>query len=356
MFTTMSSFIQLTNMGHCRYFLQRFARKSGCRLLAINYRLAPQYPFPCAIHDAVASCEFIYTIQSSCSSSTLIDLYLIRPPPSSPHQAIDPSRIIISGDSAGGGLTLALLQVLRDSGLPLPAGGVAISPWCDLTHSFPSIHLNTGTDIIPKYGLSVYKPSPLWPAPSEDLTIRVHRGLRSRVEKMVRQYSDGHQEVVPQPNKSSESWKLPFLKNRGRSKSEINTVKKTNMPRSHSLADDARTGDVRAAAVNRSRSPSLTQETHNHVDIGGTAPLPTADRTSEQALQVETKEGEKLVVHDQVHMYAPNNLLVHPLVSPAFSFLGGLPPLLVIASDAEVLRDEIIYAYVKLSSPCIIRY
>ena len=42
-------------------------------------------------------------------------------------------------------MSLALLQLIRDGGLPLPAGGVLISPWCDLTHSFPSIHVNTTT-------------------------------------------------------------------------------------------------------------------------------------------------------------------------------------------------------------------
>lgn len=232
-------------------------------------------------------------------------------------------------------MTLALLQVLRDSNLPLPAGGVAISPWCDLTHSFPSIHLNTDTDIIPKYGLSVYKPSPLWPAPSNDLTYRVHHGLRSRVKRMVRQYSDGHQEVIAPTTKSSGSWRLSFLKPRGRSKSEIPWAEKKRDIRSHSLADDARTGDVRAAAVNRSQS-RLSNGVNEQVDVGSAAPLPTADRTSEQTLQVTTKEGERLVVHDQVHMYAPNNLLVHPLVSPAYSYLGGLPPLLIIARRGHV--------------------
>lgn len=59
-----------------------------------------------------------------------------------------PSRIVVAGDSAGGGLTISLLQVLRDTGQPLPAGGVLISPWCDLTHSFPSIHTNTATVIL----------------------------------------------------------------------------------------------------------------------------------------------------------------------------------------------------------------
>lgn len=75
----------------------------------------------------------------------LTDLFLIRPPPGAEHQAIKPEHIVIGGDSAGGGLSLALLQVIRDTGLPLPAGGLLISPWCDLTHSFPSIHTNTAT-------------------------------------------------------------------------------------------------------------------------------------------------------------------------------------------------------------------
>ena len=74
-----------------------------------------------------------------------LDLFLIRPPADTAHRAVDPLNIIISGDSAGGGLSLALLQVIRDAGLPMPAGGVLISPWCDLTHSFPSVHANTAT-------------------------------------------------------------------------------------------------------------------------------------------------------------------------------------------------------------------
>jgi alpha-beta hydrolase superfamily lysophospholipase len=76
-------------------------------------------------------------------TDTFQDLFLIRPPPGSDHVAVKPAHIIISGDSAGGGLSLALLQVIRDSGLPSPAGGVLISPWCDLTHSFPSVRQNT---------------------------------------------------------------------------------------------------------------------------------------------------------------------------------------------------------------------
>ena len=96
---------------------------------AINYRLSPQYPFPCAIQDALAAY-----------------LYLIEPRGElEEHKPVKPQHIVIMGDSAGGGLALALLQVIRDSGLPQCAGGVLISPWCDLNHSFDSIHKNTET-------------------------------------------------------------------------------------------------------------------------------------------------------------------------------------------------------------------
>ena len=108
--------------------LSRFFPSYMLSFLAINYRLSPQYPFPCAIQDALAAY-----------------LYLIQPPPEAKHKPVKPEHIVIMGDSAGGGLSLATLQVIRDSRLPQCAGGVLISPWCDLTHSFPSIHGNTET-------------------------------------------------------------------------------------------------------------------------------------------------------------------------------------------------------------------
>lgn len=96
-------------------------------------------------------------------------LYLIRPPPGAKHKAVDPAKLTVAGDSAGGGLSLALMCLIRDSGLPPPAGcellpafvvqysrlltlispaGLLISPWCDLSHSFPSILQNTKSDVI----------------------------------------------------------------------------------------------------------------------------------------------------------------------------------------------------------------
>src|SRR5208282_5801608 len=82
---------------------------------------------------------------------------------------IPAEEILISGDSAGGGLVLALLCLLRDMGVALPAGAMLISPWVDLIHSFPSIVEESGSDYIPNWGFH-HRPSLAWPPPAiEDL-------------------------------------------------------------------------------------------------------------------------------------------------------------------------------------------
>ena len=99
------------------------ARHTGLPVLVPDYRLAPEHPFPAAIDDAVA----VYT-------------WLIE------DAGIDPGRVVVSGDSAGGGIAMALLVSLRDRAMPLPAGAVGISPWLDCTLSSPSIDANLAHD------------------------------------------------------------------------------------------------------------------------------------------------------------------------------------------------------------------
>ncbi|KAG1760103.1 hypothetical protein EDD22DRAFT_902993 [Suillus occidentalis] len=267
--------------------------------LAINYRLAPQYPFPCALQDLLAAY-----------------LYLIKPPSDASHQPVHPAHIVVAGDSAGGGLTLALLQILRDTGLPLPAGGILISPWCDLTHFFPNMLPHDTQDVIPVYGLSFQKPSPLWPPPSDEMTSNVHSGLRERIRQMVRLESkqDRH-----------------------------DTQASSNV----SVHQDSRGASLINLPGEDERSPCSEMP----VNVGATAPLPSVDKNEDQVIRLLTNSGELLVIEEQVHMYTQNSLLGHPLVSPALSYLGGLPPLLFIASDKEVLRDEAIYSAHKAAHP-----
>lgn len=104
-----------------RSLVARIAREARARCFAPDYRLAPEHPYPAAVEDAVAAYRGLLA------------------------GGIDPGRIVIAGDSAGGGLTLATLLSLREAGDPLPAAGVCLSPWTDLegtgaSHADPDIH------------------------------------------------------------------------------------------------------------------------------------------------------------------------------------------------------------------------
>jgi len=107
-----------------RHLAAAIAGGAGASALLLDYRLAPEHPFPAAVEDATAAYRW------------LLD------------QAIAPERIVIAGDSAGGGLTVATLLALREARVPLPAGGVCISPWVDLTCSGASYATKADADPI----------------------------------------------------------------------------------------------------------------------------------------------------------------------------------------------------------------
>lgn len=105
-----------------RSMVAEAGRAAGLRCLALDYRLAPEHPFPAAVEDAVAGYRY------------LLD------------QGFAPSRIAIGGDSAGGGLTAATLVALRDQGLPMPACAWLISPWVDLESTGESMASKAASD------------------------------------------------------------------------------------------------------------------------------------------------------------------------------------------------------------------
>ena len=105
-----------------RAMIARIARASNARALAIDYRLAPEHPFPAAVDDATAAYKWLLA------------------------EGYKPGKIVIAGDSAGGGLTLAALVALRDSGVPMPAGAVPISPWTDLEGTGESVRSRAAKD------------------------------------------------------------------------------------------------------------------------------------------------------------------------------------------------------------------
>nr|5GMR_A Chain A, Esterase [uncultured bacterium]5GMR_B Chain B, Esterase [uncultured bacterium]5GMR_C Chain C, Esterase [uncultured bacterium]5GMR_D Chain D, Esterase [uncultured bacterium] len=105
-----------------RVMLSHIARAAGCRVLGLDYRLAPETPFPAPVEDTVAAYRWLLA------------------------HGYDPSRIALGGDSAGGGLVVAALVALRYIGEPLPAAGVCLSPWIDMEATGESFTTNATMD------------------------------------------------------------------------------------------------------------------------------------------------------------------------------------------------------------------
>jgi acetyl esterase/lipase len=116
----------LGSLNTHREMVSRIARSGQARALSVEYRLAPEHPHPAALEDSLAAYRALLA------------------------DGTDPAKIVIGGDSAGGGLTLATLLSLRDSGDPLPAGAVCLSPWTDLDATGES--MKTKADVDPMIG------------------------------------------------------------------------------------------------------------------------------------------------------------------------------------------------------------
>jgi monoterpene epsilon-lactone hydrolase len=113
-----------------RDLMGRIARASGARVLGVNYRLAPEHPFPAAVDDSVAAYRWMLA------------------------QGLKPNRIAVAGDSAGGGLTVATLVAIRDAKLPVPGAGVCISPWVDMEGIGESMKTKAAVDpVVQREGL-----------------------------------------------------------------------------------------------------------------------------------------------------------------------------------------------------------
>ncbi|KAJ5565561.1 Alpha/beta hydrolase fold-3 [Penicillium sp. DV-2018c] len=263
-----------------RYMMQRHARKLKGRVFAPAYRLSPQFPFPCGLHDCMAA--YLWLLES-----------------------YEPKEIIIAGDSAGGGLALSMLVIMRDQGIPLPAGAILISPWVDLTHSFPSIVEDNPGDYIPPYGFR-HRPSPAWPPPNADDILKM--------KKLSRQPT-----ITPEDVKDA-------------------------IPKSKSSAEETA---IRGYTVHENIPPPAH---HAYPGLQQT-PDPATLHAEPDNVHV-VLNGKTVELKDQIQMYTTNQLMSHPLVSPVLQpSLGGLPPLQILSGGGEMLRDEQFYVAHKAANP-----
>lgn len=112
----------LGSLDSHRHVASEIGRAAGCRCLALDYRLAPEHPFPAAVDDALAAYRWLLA------------------------QGFQAANIAFVGDSAGGGLVVSAMLAARDAGLPQPACGWAISPWVDLTQTAESFTSKAAED------------------------------------------------------------------------------------------------------------------------------------------------------------------------------------------------------------------
>ena len=187
----------------------------------------------------------------------------------------------------------SMLVTLRDQGLPLPSGAILISPWVDLTHSFPSVSGTNEFDYIPSHGF-LQRPSAAWPPPNAD-----------DMKELVR--------------------------------SAIGNLVDADMPRKSTQHERQNAVDVavRGFSVNEhpggpKSSKSNPNEEKRDMDQAGER-MPGLGHNLSIMI-----DNQMVEIKDQIQMYASNQLISHPLVSPVLQpSLGGLPPLLILTGGGN---------------------
>lgn len=202
-------------------------------------------------------------------------------------------------------------MILRDRGIPLPAGAILISPWVDLTHSFPSVDGDASNDFIPAHGF-LQRPSASWPPPNADDMENIalhaieqvvgeglprhstHQARKEATEEAIQGFSIDHNPEGLHPRENADN------------------------PAGSNGADERPGNTIPGAGHNLS-------------------------------IMVD---GKLVKIKDQIQMYTTNQLISHPLVSPVLQpSLGGLSPLLILTGGGEVLRDEQVYLAHKAANP-----
>ncbi|TPX66360.1 hypothetical protein SpCBS45565_g04501 [Spizellomyces sp. 'palustris'] len=275
-----------------RSLVWRIAKETGARIFVLNYRLAPEHPFPAAIHDAFAA----YLYLTNPGHPAFLKPGAFFSPNTPLHQPVSPQSIVVMGDSAGGGLSAAFLVYMKDflkdktgEAMFEPVrGGVLLSPWVELTCSTESWDSNYRTDYLPGRPNTVFHS--MFPNDTESPLNPVYSYLFG-------------------------------LGDAGRKRTFITRSKRQCVCKSESTCDCG--GDFKPIDMARRDSGiDVVLETEETLeDCNG----------PRNVLNVKRQLDEEEVVF---------RLAKHPLASPVYADCSGMPPILIQSGDAEMLRDE----------------
>lgn len=206
----------------------------------------------------------------------------------------------------------SMLVILRDRKIPSPAGAILISPWVDLSHSFPSVAGDGSLDYIPAHGF-LHRPSAAWPPPN----------------------SHEQQKTAMLARKEIAQDSLP-----GKASGEVG----------RQSTDDA-AGGSSLDQTHTLANPHPIGQPSSLSDTLGVENVPGEIMVRGHNLFI-TVDGKPVEIEDQIQLYTTNQMISHPLVSPVLTpILGGLPPLLIMTGGGERLRDEQIYLAHKAARP-----
>ncbi|KAK5005051.1 hypothetical protein LTR28_008181 [Elasticomyces elasticus] len=221
-------------------------------------------------------------------------------------------------------MILSMLVTLRDQGIPLPAGAILLSPWVDLTHSFPSVAGDGENDYIPPHGF-LHKPSVAWPPPNAD-------EMKIIAKNAVQDLVNAEQKAMHRHSHNKNVWsESQKVHERKEEQEEQEAIQGFTIDEHPDTGHAASKGDLAETAT----------------DSRPENPVPGIGR--ELSIKLD---GKMVEIKDQIQLYTTNKLLSHPLVSPVLQpSLGGLPPMLIQVGGAELLRDEQIYLAHKAAHP-----
>lgn len=206
----------------------------------------------------------------------------------------------------------SMLVILRDRKIPSPAGAILISPWVDLSHSFPSVAGDGSLDYIPAHGF-LHRPSAAWPPPNS----------HAQQETAIPAMKEIARDTVP--GKAS---------GEVRRQTTDGAARGSSLDQTHTLANPQLVGQLSSL----SGTPGVENDSGNKMPPGHNLFI--------------TIDGRPVEIEDQIHLYTTNQMISHPLVSPVLTpILGGLPPLLILTGGGELLRDEQIYLAHKAARP-----